>query len=130
MRSPVPPRRASRDRLWDGTLRDLRPPTVRAPNSASLPRTTVAERTLAYGWQYLVRVTGVSRTGREEQGNQPLSANNRIRNHPNYPTGCGYLRNAAVDQYVVACERLPDMHVSLTVRRRDLSALSEDEGTA
>jgi len=77
-----------------------------------------------------VRVTGVSRTGREEQGNQPLSANNRIRNHPNYPTGCGYLRNAAVDQYVVACERLPDMHVSLTVRRRDLSALSEDEGTA
>ncbi|WP_434478606.1 cyanophycinase [Gemmatimonas sp.] len=58
------------------------------------------------------------------------SSNNRIMNHPDYLTGFGYLRNTAVDQHVVARERLPDLYDSLTIRRRDLLALSEDEGTA
>lgn len=58
------------------------------------------------------------------------SSNNRIMNHPEYLTGFGYLRNTAVDQHVVARERLPDLYDSLTIRRRDLLALSEDEGTA
>lgn len=58
------------------------------------------------------------------------SENNRIVNHPDYLTGFGYLRNTAIDQHVVARERLPDLHDSLTVRRRDLLGLSEDEGTA
>jgi cyanophycinase len=58
------------------------------------------------------------------------SENNRIMNHPDYLTGFGYLRNTAIDQHVVARERLPDLHDSLTVRRRDLLAISEDEGTA
>ncbi|WP_353267874.1 Type 1 glutamine amidotransferase-like domain-containing protein [Gemmatimonas sp.] len=58
------------------------------------------------------------------------SSNNRIMNHPDYLTGFGYLRNTAVDQHVVARERLPDLYDSLTIRRRDLLAISEDEGTA
>ncbi|MCA2990652.1 Type 1 glutamine amidotransferase-like domain-containing protein [Gemmatimonas sp.] len=58
------------------------------------------------------------------------SNDNRIMNHPDYLTGFGYLRNTAIDQHVVARERLPDLHDSLIVRRRDLLAISEDEGTA
>jgi cyanophycinase len=58
------------------------------------------------------------------------SNDNRIMNHPQYLTGFAYLRNTAIDQHVVARERLPDLHDSLTVRRRDLLAISEDEGTA
>jgi len=58
------------------------------------------------------------------------SSDNRIMNHPQYLTGFGYLRNTAIDQHVVARERLPDLHDSLTIRRRDLLAISEDEGTA
>lgn len=58
------------------------------------------------------------------------SSNNRIMNHPQYLTGFGYLRNTAVDQHVVARNRLADLHDSLTSRRRDLLAISEDEGTA
>jgi cyanophycinase len=58
------------------------------------------------------------------------SNDNRIMNHPQYLTGFGYLRNTAVDQHVVARERLPDLHDSLTIRRKDLLAISEDEGTA
>ena len=58
------------------------------------------------------------------------SNDNRIMNHPAYLTGFGYLRNTAIDQHVVARERLPDLHDSLLVRRRDLLAISEDEGTA
>ena len=58
------------------------------------------------------------------------SNDNRIMNHPQYVTGFGYLRNTAIDQHVVARERLPDLHDSLIVKRRDLLAISEDEGTA
>lgn len=57
------------------------------------------------------------------------SNDNRIMNHPQYLTGFGYLRNTAIDQHVVARERLADLHDSLTSRRPDLLAISEDEGT-
>jgi cyanophycinase len=58
------------------------------------------------------------------------SNDNRIMNHPQYLTGFGYLRNTAIDQHVVARDRLADQHDSLTSRRPDLLAISEDEGTA
>lgn len=57
------------------------------------------------------------------------SNDNRIMNHPQYLTGFGYLRNVAIDQHVVARERLADLHDSLTSRRPDLLGISEDEGT-
>jgi len=58
------------------------------------------------------------------------SSDNRIMNHPQYLTGFGYLRGTAIDQHVVARERLPDLHDSVTSRRPDLLGISEDEGTA
>ncbi len=58
------------------------------------------------------------------------SSNNRIMNHPQFLTGFGYLRGVAIDQHVVARERLPDLYDSLTSRRPDLLGISEDEGTA
>jgi cyanophycinase len=58
------------------------------------------------------------------------SNDNRIMNHPQYLKGFSYLRNTAIDQHVVARERLPDLHDSLTSRRPDLIGISEDEGTA
>lgn len=58
------------------------------------------------------------------------SNDNRIMNHPQYLTGFSYLRNVAIDQHVVARERLADLHDSLTSRRPDLLGISEDEGTA
>ena len=58
------------------------------------------------------------------------SNDNRIMNHPQYLKGFAYLRGVAIDQHVVARERLPDLHDSLIVRRPDLLAISEDEGTA
>jgi len=58
------------------------------------------------------------------------SNDNRMVNHPQYLTGFAYLRNTAIDQHVVARERLADLHDSLLVRRPDLLGLSEDEGTA
>lgn len=57
------------------------------------------------------------------------SNDNRIFSHPKYLTGFGYLRGVAIDQHVVARERLADMHDSLTSRRKDLLGISEDEGT-
>lgn len=57
------------------------------------------------------------------------SNNNRIMNHPQYLVGFGYLRGVAIDQHVVARERLPDLHDSVTSRRPDLLGISEDEGT-
>ena len=57
------------------------------------------------------------------------SNDNRIFNHPQYLKGFSYLRGVAIDQHVVARERLPDMHDSLTSRRPDLLGISEDEGT-
>lgn len=58
------------------------------------------------------------------------SNDNRIMNHPQYLKGFSYLRNVAIDQHVVARERLADLHDSLTSRRPDLLGISEDEGTA
>ena len=58
------------------------------------------------------------------------SNDNRLMNHPQYLVGFGYLRNVAIDQHVVARDRLPDLHDSLTARRPDLLGISEDEGTA
>ena len=58
------------------------------------------------------------------------SNDNRIMNHPKYLTGFGYLRGVAIDQHVVARDRLADLHDSLTSRRPDLLGISEDEGTA
>ena len=58
------------------------------------------------------------------------SGDNRWMNHPQYLTGFGYLRSVAIDQHVVARERLADLHDSLTSRRPDLLGISEDEGTA
>jgi cyanophycinase len=58
------------------------------------------------------------------------SNDNRLFNHPQYLKGFAYLRGVAVDQHVVARERLPDLHDSLTSRRPDLLGISEDEGTA
>ncbi len=57
------------------------------------------------------------------------SNDNRIFNHPQFLKGFSYLRGVAIDQHVVARERLPDMHDSLTSRRADLLGISEDEGT-
>jgi cyanophycinase len=58
------------------------------------------------------------------------SSDNRIMSHPRYLVGFGYLRGVAVDQHVVARERLADLHDSVTARRPDLLGISEDEGTA
>lgn len=58
------------------------------------------------------------------------SNDNRMMNHPQYLTGFGYLRNTAIDQHVVARDRLADLHDSVTSKRPDLLAISEDEGTA
>ncbi len=57
------------------------------------------------------------------------SNDNRIFNHPKYLKGFAYLRGVAIDQHVVARERLPDMYDSLTSKRSDLLGISEDEGT-
>jgi cyanophycinase len=57
------------------------------------------------------------------------SNDNRIFNHPKYLKGFAYLRGVAIDQHVVARERLPDMFDSLTSHRSDLLGISEDEGT-
>lgn len=57
------------------------------------------------------------------------SNNNNIMNHPQYLKGFAYLKNTAIDQHVVARMRLPDLYDSLTITRKDLLAISEDEGT-
>ncbi len=49
---------------------------------------------------------------------------------PGYETGFGFLRGVAIDQHVVARERLRDLADSLMPRRSDLLGISEDEGTA
>jgi cyanophycinase len=55
---------------------------------------------------------------------------NNIIMAPGYEVGFGYLRNTAIDQHVVARDRLPDLADSLMPRRPDLLGISEDEGTA
>ena len=49
---------------------------------------------------------------------------------PGYEVGFGFLRGVAVDQHVVARDRLRDLADSLLPRRPDLLGISEDEGTA
>jgi CubicO group peptidase (beta-lactamase class C family) len=49
---------------------------------------------------------------------------------PGYEAGFAFLRGVAIDQHVVARERLPDLADSLMPRRPDLLGISEDEGTA
>ncbi|MGE3614901.1 MAG: subclass B3 metallo-beta-lactamase [Gemmatimonadales bacterium] len=55
---------------------------------------------------------------------------NAIVMDPEYDTGFGFLRGTAIDQHVVARDRLPDLADSLIPRRPDLLGISEDEGTA
>lgn len=49
---------------------------------------------------------------------------------PGYEQGFGFLRGVAIDQHVVARERLPDLADSLIPRHPELLGMSEDEGTA
>ena len=49
---------------------------------------------------------------------------------PGYEQGFGFLRGVAIDQHVVARERLRDLSDSLVPRHPELLGLSEDEGTA
>jgi cyanophycinase len=49
---------------------------------------------------------------------------------PGYEAGFGFLRGVAIDQHVVARERLRDLADSLLPRRPELLGISEDEGTA
>jgi CubicO group peptidase (beta-lactamase class C family) len=49
---------------------------------------------------------------------------------PGYEEGFGFLRGVAIDQHVVARERLADLADSLLPRRPELLGISEDEGTA
>ncbi len=49
---------------------------------------------------------------------------------PGYEVGFGYLRGAAIDQHVVARERLRDLADSLRPKHPELLGMSEDEGTA
>lgn len=49
---------------------------------------------------------------------------------PGYEVGFGYLRGTAIDQHVVARERLRDLADSLLPKHPELLGLSEDEGTA
>src|SRR4051812_8626083 len=57
-------------------------------------------------------------------------AGNNVVMAPEYETGFGFLRGVAIDQHVVARERLADLADSLLPRRPDLLGISEDEGTA
>src|SRR5689334_821081 len=49
---------------------------------------------------------------------------------PGYEEGFGFLRGVAIDQHVVARERLADLADSLLPRHPELLGISEDEGTA
>ncbi len=49
---------------------------------------------------------------------------------PGYEAGFDFLHNVAIDQHVVARERLADLADSLMPKRPDLLGISEDEGTA
>src|SRR3954468_4240157 len=49
---------------------------------------------------------------------------------PGYEIGFGFLRGVAIDQHVVARERLPDLAASLLPLHPELLGISEDEGTA
>jgi cyanophycinase len=49
---------------------------------------------------------------------------------PGYEKGFGFLRGVAIDQHVVARERLADLADSLIPKHPELLGMSEDEGTA
>jgi len=49
---------------------------------------------------------------------------------PGYEKGFGFLRAVAIDQHVVARERLADLADSIMPKYPDLLGISEDEGTA
>src|SRR5437763_4939416 len=49
---------------------------------------------------------------------------------PGYEQGFGFLRGVAIDQHVVARERLADLADSLMPKHPELLGMSEDEGTA
>ena len=55
---------------------------------------------------------------------------NEIIMAPGYEVGFGYLRGVAIDQHVVARERLRDLADSLLPKHPELLGISEDEGTA
>lgn len=55
---------------------------------------------------------------------------NEVMMAPGYEVGFGFLRGVAIDQHVVARERLPDLADSLLPRHPELLGISEDEGTA
>ena len=55
---------------------------------------------------------------------------NNIIMAPGYEKGFGFLRQTAIDQHVVARERLRDLADSLLPKHPELLAISEDEGTA
>ena len=57
-------------------------------------------------------------------------AGNEIVMAPDYETGFGFLRGTAIDQHVVARERLPDLADSIMTKYPKLLGISEDEGTA
>lgn len=59
------------------------------------------------------------------------SNDNSIMDYPGYENvGFAFLRNVAIDQHVVARERLPDLADSIMPRYPELLGMSEDEGTA
>lgn len=58
------------------------------------------------------------------------SGNNRIMDYPGYRKAFSFLRGTAIDQHVVARERLPDLADSIMTRYPQLLGMSEDEGTA
>jgi cyanophycinase len=58
------------------------------------------------------------------------SNDNSIMDFPAYEKGFAFLRGVAIDQHVVARERLPDLADSIIARRPELLGISEDEGTA
>jgi cyanophycinase len=58
------------------------------------------------------------------------SGNNRIMDYPGYRQAFAFLRGTAIDQHVVARERLPDLADSIMSKYPRLLGMSEDEGTA
>ena len=58
------------------------------------------------------------------------SNNNFIMDDPRYEKGFAFLRGVAIDQHVVARERLADLADSIVPRHPALLPISEDEGTA
>ncbi|HEX5436974.1 MAG TPA: Type 1 glutamine amidotransferase-like domain-containing protein, partial [Gemmatimonadaceae bacterium] len=58
------------------------------------------------------------------------SNDNRIMDSPGHEKGFAFLRGVAIDQHVVARERLPDLADSIMPRYPRLLGMSEDEGTA